>query len=107
MAKHEDTPDPEESAEAEVVFEPSPQMVEAVNVPADDTVAGEPPEPPSRDPADYAGVAGVYIYEGSEPTQHTVLGELVPGENDFSGITHPEMLKALQELAADGALKKK
>jgi hypothetical protein len=70
--------------------QPAPQ-------PPEESAAESPPQTP-RDPAEFEGVAGVYVYEGEETT-HPRIGQLVPGENDFSGVTHPEMLQAIQEYA--------
>lgn len=61
-----------------------------------------------RDRHAYQEAAGLYVYEGGEQTNHTLLGELVPkGEKDFRGVQDPNVLKLLAEQAEALQLRKK
>jgi hypothetical protein len=94
----ESTEQPSEQQEPEVVFEPSPKLEEQINQPTRETRR--------QAKASQSSGPGIYVYEGDSDTYHTVLGKLVPGENDFSGLTHPEELQALHEAVEAGLLRK-
>jgi hypothetical protein len=49
---------------------------------------------------------GLYWCDIEDPGTHPRLGLLQHGENDFSGVTDPEVLAALAQAVADGWLRK-
>jgi hypothetical protein len=81
MSEHEDTYD-------QPINEPEPAEGPEPSPPAPVQV----PVPPA------SATPGIYRYLGDAPTEHRRLGILVPGENDFSAVTHPEDLIAIREL---------
>jgi hypothetical protein len=89
-----------EDTQPEGVFEPSPKLEEPINQPTRETRRQASAKAPT------VHGPGIYVYEGDSETYHTRLGKLVPGENDFSGLTHPEELQALQEVVEAGLLRK-
>jgi hypothetical protein len=49
---------------------------------------------------------GTYWCDEESPGIHPILGQIVHGENDYSGVTHPDSLQAIGELVAAGVLRK-
>jgi hypothetical protein len=73
----------------------------------------EPAEPPDEimvhdaplEPAP-PGEPGIYWCDEEDPGIHPVLGEIQHGENDYTGMTHPDSLQAIGDLVAAGVLRK-
>jgi hypothetical protein len=61
-------------------------------------VAASPTPTPQAEP-------GIYWCDQEDPGVHPVLGQLYAGENDFIGVTHPEVLAALQAAVDSGLLR--
>ena len=49
---------------------------------------------------------GMYYCDQESPGIHPVLGEIQHGENDYTGVTHPDSLQAIGDLVAAGVLRK-
>lgn len=106
MSEYDETqtpPDPPPEEPGPVADETPQAGVEVSPAVAEAPPEPEPYEPPVVEPAE----PGIYYYEGEgDLGTHPVLGDLVPGENDFSEETHPEKLMAIAAMVRDGALRK-
>jgi hypothetical protein len=49
---------------------------------------------------------GLYWCDEESPGIHPILGEIQHGENDYTGMTHPDSLQAIGDLVAAGVLRK-
>jgi hypothetical protein len=64
----------------------------------------KPSEPAPSEPAPPAE-PGMYWCDEEDPGIHPILGEIQHGENDYTGVTHPDSLQAIGDLVAAGVLK--
>lgn len=96
---HVPEPDPGESG---VVTDlPEDADEEGMPLPMEDVPP--PPEPMAYDLAE----PGIYICAEDNPGMHAILGQLQPGENDFSETTDPRTLAAISALVEAGILERK
>jgi hypothetical protein len=76
-----------------------PPSVEPI-LPPDEVMVHDMPMEPAP-----PGEPGIYWCDEEDPGIHPVLGELQHGENDYTGMTHPDSLQAIGDLVAAGVLK--
>jgi hypothetical protein len=78
--------------------EPEPSVVPSVQPKPTEVLTPIEPAPP--------GEPGLYWCDEADPGIHPVVGKIQHGENDYTGMTHPDSLQAIGDLVAAGVLRK-
>jgi hypothetical protein len=87
----------------EVSPEPMPTYTEHTDQPEGPSMTPEDTKP--SEPAPPAE-PGMYWCDEESPGIHPVLQQIVHGENDYTGVTHPDSLQAIGDLVAAGVLRR-